>query len=62
MADLAAVIRPAVPADVPAISKAPSATGLGYDNNYAPVTLGPDGTAYVGVPGALGGLVSISAR
>jgi hypothetical protein len=28
--------------------------GLGYNNNYAPVTLGPDGTAYVGV---LGGLV-----
>jgi hypothetical protein len=29
-------------------------TGLGYNNNYAPVTLGPDGSAYVGV---LGGLV-----
>ena len=29
--------------------------GLGFNNNYAPVTLGPDGTAYVGV---LGGLVS----
>lgn len=28
--------------------------GLGFNNNYAPVTLGPDGTAYVGV---LGGLV-----
>ncbi len=28
--------------------------GLGYNNNYAPVTLGPDGTAYVGT---LGGLV-----
>ena len=28
--------------------------GLGYNNNYAPVTLGPDGTAYVGV---LAGLV-----
>ena len=28
--------------------------GLGYNNNYAPVTIGPDGTAYVGV---LGGLV-----
>src|SRR5438477_465900 len=24
-------------------------TGLGYNNNFAPVTLGPDGTAYVGV-------------
>ena len=29
-------------------------TGLGYNNNYAPVSIGPDGTAYVGV---LGGLV-----
>jgi len=29
-------------------------TGLGYNNNYAPVSLGSDGTAYVGV---LGGLV-----
>ena len=28
-------------------------SGLGYNNNYAPVTIGPDGTAYVG---ALGGL------
>lgn len=32
-------------------------SGLGYNNNYAPVTLGPDGTAYVGT---LGGLVRIS--
>jgi hypothetical protein len=30
--------------------------GLGYNNNYAPVTLGPDRTAYVGV---LGGLVAL---
>ena len=30
--------------------------GLGYNNNYAPVTLGPDGTAYVGT---LGGLVAL---
>jgi len=29
--------------------------GLGFNNNYAPVTLGPDGTAYVG---ALGGLTT----
>jgi len=27
--------------------------GLGYNNNYAPVSLGPDGTAYVGVLGGL---------
>jgi hypothetical protein len=31
-------------------------TGLGFNNNFAPVTLGPDGTAYVG---ALGGLVRL---
>ncbi|MEU2232616.1 hypothetical protein [Streptomyces vietnamensis] len=24
-------------------------TGLSYDNNWAPITIGPDGTAYVGV-------------
>ncbi len=28
-------------------------TGLGYNNNYAPVTIGPDGSAYVGVLGGL---------
>ena len=33
--------------------------GLGYNNNYAPVTLGPDGTAYVGV---LGGIVRLADR
>jgi hypothetical protein len=32
-------------------------TGLGYNNNYAPVSLGPDGSAYVG---ALGGLVRVA--
>jgi hypothetical protein len=31
-------------------------TGFGFNNNYAPVTLGPDGTAYIGV---LGGLVEL---
>ena len=31
--------------------------GLGYNNNFAPVTIGPDGTAYVG---ALGGLVRLA--
>ncbi|HEX2174575.1 MAG TPA: hypothetical protein VHG70_01585 [Nocardioidaceae bacterium] len=30
--------------------------GMGYNNNYAPITIGPDGTAYVG---ALGGLVAL---
>ena len=32
-------------------------TGLGFNNNYAPVTLGPDAAAYVGV---LGGLVRVA--
>ena len=31
-------------------------TGFGFNNNYAPVTLGPDGIAYVGV---LGGVVEL---
>jgi hypothetical protein len=31
-------------------------SGLGFNNNYAPVTLGPDGTAYVGVLGGLAAL------
>lgn len=31
--------------------------GLGYNNHYAPVSIGPDGTAYVGV---LGGLLRIA--
>jgi hypothetical protein len=30
--------------------------GLGYNNNYAPVTIGPEGSAYVGT---LGGLVEL---
>jgi hypothetical protein len=34
-------------------------TGLGYNNNYAPLTIGPDGSAYVG---ALGGLVKLRDR
>ena len=32
-------------------------TGLGFNNNFAPVSIGPDSTAYVGV---LGGLVRFS--
>jgi hypothetical protein len=32
-------------------------TGFGYNNHYAPVTLGPDGRAYVGV---LGGIVALT--
>ena len=31
-------------------------SGLGYNNNFAPVSIGPDGTAYVGT---LGGLVAL---
>jgi hypothetical protein len=38
------------------VFKARTGSGIGYNNNYAPVTLGPDGTAYVGT---LGGLVAL---
>ncbi len=38
------------------VYKARMGTGLGFNNNYAPVTLGPDGTAYVGVLGGLAAL------
>ncbi|WP_406864567.1 hypothetical protein ABZO31_30615 [Streptomyces sp. HUAS MG47] len=34
-------------------------TGLLYDNNWAPITLGPDGTAYIGV---FNGLVAVRDR
>ena len=34
-------------------------TGLGFNNNFAPVSLGPDGSAYVGT---LGGLVLLRDR
>lgn len=36
--------------------KALAGTGLGFNNNYAPVSIGADGTAYVGT---LGGLVAL---
>jgi outer membrane protein assembly factor BamB len=36
------------------VFKVLAGTGLGFNNNYAPVSIGPDGAAYVGV---LGGLV-----
>jgi hypothetical protein len=38
------------------IYKRLAGTGLGFNNNYAPLTVGPDGAAYVGV---LGGLVQL---
>jgi hypothetical protein len=38
------------------IYKRLAGTGLGFNNNYAPVTIGPEGSAYVG---ALGGLVRL---
>jgi hypothetical protein len=41
------------------VFKALAGEGLGYNNNYAPVTLGPDGAAYVGV---LGGVVRLQDR
>ena len=41
------------------VFKRRSGFGLGYNNNYAPITLGPERTAYVGV---LGGLVALRDR
>ena len=41
------------------VYKALMGSGLGFNNNYAPVTIGPDGTAYVGV---LGGLAALRDR
>lgn len=38
------------------VFKVLTGTGKYFDNNWAPVTLGPDGTAYVGV---VGGLVAV---
>jgi hypothetical protein len=38
------------------VYKAKMGAGLGFNNNYAPVTIGPDGTAYVGVLGGLAAL------
>jgi hypothetical protein len=38
------------------VYKARAGAGLGFNNNYAPVTIGPTGTAYVGT---LGGLVAM---
>jgi hypothetical protein len=39
------------------VYKVLSGEGLGFNNNYAPVSIGPDGSAYVGV---LGGLVRLA--
>jgi hypothetical protein len=38
------------------VYKARAGAGLGFNNNYAPITIGPDGTVYVGV---LGGMVAL---
>ena len=35
------------------VYKRASGAGLGYNNNFAPVTIGPDDTAYVGVLGGI---------
>jgi hypothetical protein len=41
------------------VFKVLTGTGVGYDNHWAPITLGPDGTAYVGV---LRGLIAVRDR
>jgi len=38
------------------VNKRLAGNGLGYNNNYAPISVGPDGSAYVG---ALGGLIEL---
>jgi hypothetical protein len=38
------------------VFKAFAGEGLGFNNNYAPVTIGPDGTAYIGVLGGIAAL------
>jgi hypothetical protein len=48
---------PATPNPVTASAPPQHGTGFGHNVNYAPVSLGPDGTAYIGV---LGGLVRIA--
>jgi hypothetical protein len=35
------------------VFKRRAGASLGFNNNFAPVTIGPDGTAYVGVLGGL---------
>jgi hypothetical protein len=42
-----------------AVYKRLAGTGLGFNNNFAPVSIGPDGAGYVG---ALGGLVMLRDR
>jgi hypothetical protein len=41
------------------VFKALAGEGLGHNNNYAPITVGPDGAIYVGV---LGGIVALRDR
>ncbi len=41
------------------VYKVLTGTGKYYDNNWAPINLGPDGTAYIGV---IGGLVAVRDR
>jgi outer membrane protein assembly factor BamB len=41
------------------VFKVLTGTGVRYDNNYSPITIGPDGTAYVGT---LNGLVAVRDR
>jgi hypothetical protein len=35
------------------VYKRAAGAGLGFNNNFAPVTIGPDDTAYVGVLGGI---------
>ncbi len=41
------------------VRKVLTGTGINFNNNYAPITIGPNGTAYIGV---LSGIVAVSDR
>jgi hypothetical protein len=60
---LAAPIPDPLPTTLPhyartgaAAFKVYAGSGLGFNNNYAGIALGPDGTAYLGV---IGGLIAL---
>jgi hypothetical protein len=42
--------------------RALAGTGFGFNNNFAPISIGPDGTAYVGVLGGIARLADSSVR
>jgi hypothetical protein len=47
------LLRRSLPRTGETVYKRLAGTGFGYNNNFAPVTIGPDETAYVGVLGGI---------